>query len=174
MRPVIHAILEWNPTRIFNPLAPEGIKLWTDVLKRFEPKTPESYTYWGKISKSGALGMQPFTVWAKIINDQTESQPNATKETHLYIYCADFPDRPPSLHVGRISDVIPDQNSVPLGDEHVPSDFYLSVKNQNDKYRRKFEEGRLIPIWFKLADIRQIPTRLLYNLQVCSADAEPI
>ena len=175
MSPTIHAILEWNPKKLFNPLAPEGIKLWTDVLEKFSPGTPESYTWWGKVSMGRYVGMQPAKEWARTINDQIGQQTSRMmgEETHLYVYCSDFPDkRPPTLHVGRVIEVVPCQNAVSLDDPHVPSEFYKTKKDQDTRTREKFANGGLIPFWFRLADIRQIPITLLDNLWVCNLEGK--
>jgi len=172
----IHAILKWNPTAVFNPLAPDGIKLWTEVFEKFPVESSESYSWWGKLSMGKYVGMQPPEQWAIKFNRQIQEQTsrNRGEETHLYMYCSDSDEkRVPSLHVGKVLEVVCHQNSVGLDDSHVPSAFYTSKRDENEKNRKKYGEGKLIPYWFKLADIRQIPVEDRHNLLVCDLDGNP-
>lgn len=173
MAATIHAILKWNPRPGFNPFAPRGILLWTDVFENpeFPVGSPESYAWWGKISQGEYVGMQPPTDWQTKLNDQIKRG----EETHLYMYCdADGgTGTPQSLHVGKVLEVRASQNLVPLDDPHVPTEFYTTKKDEGEANKGKFKKGKLIPYWFKLADIRQVSPSDKDNLWVCDIDGNP-
>lgn len=123
-----HIITRWNP--IWNPeerFEPKSIEVTCEILERL-PKE-EQYVWWGKISKSGNLGMDDTEI--ALINKQIASG----MEVHFYMYC---PERL-LLHVGKLEEVSKLDFRV---DSHTPS-YYSEVPYD-------------IPLWFKLSDIRKL------------------
>ena len=161
----VHAILAWNPDEGFGKGASRGVRLWTDILKRLSKRSDKPYTWWGKISITGALGMEePVQRWIDRFNDQLTRQ-GPGEETHLYMYCGYFYDeKPASLHVAKVIQVA-GQEEVHLDDPnihpYIPIEFYQNVRDQN---KDRYDVGVLIPYWFKISDIREIRKAHLKNL----------
>lgn len=169
MSPPTHAILKWNPTAMFNRFAPDGIKLWLDVLRKFPVGSPECYVWWGKISVGRSVGMQPPERWEAGLNSQIKEQVRQQKdeETPLCMYCSDNEKgQPPSLHVGKVVEVRAVQDVVSLDDPHVPSKFYKSKRKECPQIKERFSQGKLIPYWFKLSDVRHVGVSERHNLWV--------
>ncbi len=167
----VHIILAWNPDEAFGKGASRGIQLWTDVLKKLSKKgksgDDELYTWWGKISITGRLGMEKPEIWIRKFNEQID-QLDPDQETHLYMYCGYFYDeRPGILHVAKVIRVA-GHDEVDLDDpevrKHVPIKFYQSVRNKNRENKDRYKSGHLIPYWFKISDIREIRKHHLQNL----------
>jgi hypothetical protein len=136
----IHLVVKWNAKESFEP---GTIPAHAKVLSA-DP-SPESFVWWGKISKTGRRGITGSDI--KILQQQI----NRGVETHLYLYCPDSPS--PTLHVGRLSWV---QNQRPKEQERIPT-YYSKLA-----YR--------IPFWFKLTDIRLLSKEHLENLALRSGD----
>ncbi len=123
--------------------------LWGDIFEKFEGNGSECYSWWGKISKTEidpVMEKEGIVILTKQIQAHRAS---GSGETHLYMYCADFPNRAPSLHVGHVIEVRP-EDGVQRDDPHVP-EFYRRIKFP-------------VPFWFKLADIRIIQLKRLDDL----------
>jgi len=135
-----HVITEWNP--VPNPGEPfesRTIEVHREILEKFPPE--EKYVWWGKIAKSGNLGMDPADI--VLINKQIASG----VEVHFYMYC---PEKN-SLHVGKLEEV---SASDFRGDPHAPA------------YYSKFPKKYCIPFWFKLSDIRKLHLRRFRNAHI--------
>jgi hypothetical protein len=144
----IHAFVRWNPKEHFHEDAPESVRLWCEKLESYQRSKTECFTWWGKISVSGELGLDEAGI--SQLTRQIDGQLSAgVGETHLYIYSSDFSYRPPSLHVGHLKEVRT-EGGVDLLDPHVPS-YYEEVKHR-------------IPFWFRLTDIRRLPLNRLDSL----------
>jgi hypothetical protein len=131
---VKHLITRWNP--FWNPIdqfEPKTIEVHCEVLEK------EQYVWWGKISKSGQLGINPTDVAS--INKQIASG----VEVHFYIYC---PDKL-LLHVGKLEEI---STSDLRGDPHTPK-YYSNVPHK-------------IPFWFKLSDIRKLDLQRFLNSSI--------
>jgi hypothetical protein len=167
----VHAITAWNPSPKFAGPAEKGIRLWTNKLERLKRSgVPEEqvYTWFGKVSISGPLGMENPKAWASAFNEQIENSGRGKRspETHLYMYCGYFFDeRPGSLHVGKIDKVVAGQNEVIRNkkeEPHIPMEFYEDLIAQHPL---KYENELLVPYWFKITDIREIRINRLENLE---------
>lgn len=135
-----HIIVKWNPQDKFHLEAPDTIKIHCRVLKKYYADKSERYVWWGKISKSGNLGIDHDLIIE--INKQIEI---SQQETHLYLYCPDSPT--PTLHVGLLQEVSKDNKN---NNEHTPS-YYQQVKYP-------------VVFWFKLIDIKKISLAALDDL----------
>jgi len=127
-RRVKHIITRWNP--IWNPeeqFEPRTIDVHCEILEKFPHET--QFVWWGKISKSGNLGVSHADV--ALINEQITSG----VELHFYMYC---PEKL-LLHVGKLEEV---SISDFRGNPHTPT-YYSKVPYT-------------IPLWFKLSDIRKL------------------
>ena len=125
-----HIITRWNP--FWNPydrFEPNTIEVHCEILEKFMKNSDEQYVWWGKIRKSGRLGMTLDD--GESINRQITSG----IEVHFYIYC---PDKL-LLHVGKLEEVSSLDHK---GDLHTPI-YYSNVPYD-------------IPFWFKLSDIRRL------------------
>ncbi|MEW6140373.1 MAG: hypothetical protein AB1733_19305 [Thermodesulfobacteriota bacterium] len=179
----VHAILAWNPDEAFGTGASQGVCLWTDILKKQYEKRKKRvkapYTWWPKISISGALGMpEPEKRWIVKFNEQIRAQ-GPDQETHLYMYCGYFYDeKPASLHVAKIIEVAGQEDldlDDPLIQEQIPIEF---IQNVREKHRDRHDVGALFPYWFKISDIREIRKDHLRNLfklntDVLASDKDP-
>ena len=137
-----HLIVKWNPKEIFHEMAPDTIRVHCNVLRHFLSNPAERYVWWGKVSKSGNLGI-PKEI-ALEINKQIEIE---NKDTYLYLYCPDA--EWPSLHVGKLVEISINE---PNDDMHKPK--YYNELNYK------------IPFWFKLTDIRKISLKDVEGLLV--------
>jgi len=187
----VHAITAWNPSPKFSEPAQQGMRLWSKKLEEWSEKNGrkskssnpkarqedmgEVYTWFGKVSVSGALGMPDPDKWAKAFNEQIDWRRQTKKgaETHLYMYCGYFYDeRPGSLHIGKVDQVVARQNAV-FGDSkeesHTPMEFYQDLINQ---YGDRFQKEALVPLWFKITDIREIRKSYLENLERLTTNDE--
>ncbi|MFH0824453.1 MAG: hypothetical protein V2B18_16995, partial [Pseudomonadota bacterium] len=45
---------------------------------------------------------------------------------------------------------------VALDDSHVPTEFYEGMRDKKPEWTAKYKDGKFIPFWFKLADIRPV------------------
>ena len=168
---LVHAITAWNPSPKFSGPAQQGMRLWSNKLAQLEKSATDKkkvYTWFGKVSVTGALGMEDPGKWASAFNHQIQVSRQKKKgpETHLYMYCGYFYDeRPGSLHVGKIEEVVARQNAVfgdPEEEAHTPMEFYQDLI---DQYGRRFNKEMLVRYWFKISDIREIRKSHLENLQ---------
>jgi hypothetical protein len=128
---VRHVIVKWNPTDSFEP---DTIAAHAAILLK------HSSVWWGKISKTGRLGLN---------NDDLQTlqqQLQSGQPIHLYLYCPD--KQRPTLHVGLVDQI---QNSPPDTWELVPS-YYTTLNYP-------------IPYWFRLKDIRQLTTEHVQYLR---------
>ena len=125
-----HIITKWNP--MWNPkehFERRTIEVHCEILERF--KEDEQYVWWGKISKSGNLGLTNNDV--EVINLQVLK----TIETHLYLYCSD--GWSPLLHVAKLEET---STSDFKKDPHTPT-YYSKVPY-------------LVLFWFRISDIRKL------------------
>lgn len=167
----VHAITAWNPSPRFSGPAQQGMRLWSNKLaelKKSATEKEEVYTWFGKVSVSGALGMEDPEKWASAFNHQIQVSRVKKRgpETHVYMYCGYYPDeRPASLHVGKVEKVVAYQDAVfgdPEEEAHTPMDFYQDLIA---RYGSRHNKKILIPYWFKISDIREIGKSHLENLE---------
>ncbi|GAG90272.1 unnamed protein product, partial [marine sediment metagenome] len=130
LKRIMHLITRWNP--FYNE--EEKWEYWAvkktcKILEKYIDDEKNQYTWWGKISKSGNLGIDESIV--DIINNQIKSD----IETHLYLYCPDIS----YLHVGKLEEITTLNKK---NDKHAPS-FYKRIPYE-------------VPFWFKLSDIRYL------------------
>jgi hypothetical protein len=135
-----HLIVKWNPSGRFHHGAPDTIPLHCEILKKNKSNVEKRYVFWGKISKTGNIGITSDDV--DKINDQIHKK---IGETHLYLYCPD--SATPSLHVANLTEIFTEDHR---NDPHTPS-YYKDIQYP-------------IPFWFKITDIRRIPFQTIYNL----------
>jgi hypothetical protein len=135
-----HLVVKWNPQHKFHKDAPDTITIHCEILRRYLYKPLEQYVWWGKINKSGKLGIDNNIVHE--INDQIT---HTNLETHLYLYCPD--SLKPSLHVGNLVEVSAEEKNK---DEHTPC-YYQEVNYP-------------VAYWFKIRDIRKISLKAIDNL----------
>ena len=170
----VHFSAYWNPLEEFDPLAPRGMKLWAMVLERCPEE--ERYAWYGKLSVSGRLGIDPSEI--PELNRRIEKQ-NERGETHLYLYTSGHTSGhqfvPNCIHVGRVLKIV-GQDQVNLDDPHVPTEFYVNMRDKNAELRSRFDDGNLIPFWFRLTDIRPLEwDRHVSNLESLYPDsAKPV
>ncbi|MBW9264374.1 MAG: nucleotide-binding protein [Candidatus Thiodiazotropha sp. (ex. Lucinisca nassula)] len=137
-----HLIVKWNPFARFHEDAPDTIKVHCEILHKNCNDSSSRFVWWGKISKSGKLGLD----LSELADINFESA-----ETHLYLYCPDT--NKPSMHVGKIEGYsLEDKRKEP----NCPN-YYKDLKND-------------IPIWFKISDICKVPLDALHNLILPSND----
>jgi len=130
-----HLVVKWNPGDSFEPAT---IAAHADILVKFPTDRP--HVWWGKLSKTGRLGITSADVLA------IQEQIRRGEETHLYLYC---PDRAkPCVHVGKLEWV---QEGNPGEPDRVPT-YYSRLAYP-------------IPFWFRLSDIRELTTEHLQYLQ---------
>lgn len=127
---VLHLLVKWNPAPAFEP---ETIAEHARIL------STQPHVWWGKISKTGKLGIKKSTV--VMLRNQIASG----TETHLYLYCPDKPSA--SVHVAHIQGI---ETKKPADQQRIP-DYY-----KHTPYR--------VPFWFKLTDIRIATLEHLDNL----------
>jgi len=126
----IHIVVKWNASSAFEP---DTIAAHAAVLKA------HAYVWWGKVSKTGKLGINKAIVTAlkRQIADGTA--------THLYLYCPDTPR--PTLHVGLVEEI------------------HTSPPNEMDQTPRYYSTITYpVPFWFKLSDIREVALEHLQYL----------
>lgn len=124
-------LVKWNPSKRFHPDASKTIKFHCEILKKYINDQNNRFVWWGKVNKSGKLGLTDNVV--KQINEELKLQ----KEKHLYIYCPDSVN--PTLHVANLKEISFEDY---LHDPHTPS--YYKELNYKVAY------------WFKITDIRKI------------------
>ena len=139
-RRIKHVITRWNP--FWNPterFEPRTIEVHCEILEKFAGFEEEEYVWWGKITKSGNLGLTPAEIAS--INKQIFRG----TEIHFYIYC---PDKL-LLHVGKLEEV----STLDFrNDPHAPA-YYSEVPYD-------------IAFWCKLSDIRKLDFQRFLNSHV--------
>lgn len=144
-----HLIVKWNPLYRFHPDAPDTITLHCEILAKYCLDKQQTFVWWGKISKSGNLGIDIGV--ASYLNDQIRRV-----ETHLYLYCPDTVN--PSLHVGNIIEVTTCDQSI---NSHTPK-YYSEVNYP-------------IAFWFKISDLKRLKLNELHNLvDLKGVDYDPV
>lgn len=135
-----HIIVKWNPQDKFHKDAPDTIAVHCRILASFCDNPQRKFVWWGKISKSGNLGMTKSTV------DELNAQIKSSDfETHIYLYCPD--SMRPSLHVGNLGEILEEKE---VRDENTPG-YYQEISFP-------------IAFWFKMFDIRRIYLTSIDNL----------
>jgi hypothetical protein len=119
-----HVIVKWNATDAF---AQETISAHAKLLMK------HSSAWWGKISKTGRLGIGSDDV------QRLQAQIQSGQHVHLYLYCPDVLSGPPTLHVALV-DVV--QEEPPSDWDLIPS-YYSQITYPK-------------PFWFRLSDIRAL------------------
>ncbi|MFH0821328.1 MAG: sigma 54-interacting transcriptional regulator, partial [Pseudomonadota bacterium] len=54
---------------------------------------------------------------------------------------------------------------VALDDSHVPTEFYEGMRDKKPEWTAKYKDGKFIPFWFKLADIRPVDWDRIADLE---------
>jgi hypothetical protein len=126
-----HAIVKWNATEGFQP---DTIAAHARIIDSL------GYVWWGKIAKTGHLGMTKTAVVNLCRGDKKH-------ERHLYLSCPDAPKA--TLHVGKVESV---SLIRPTDESHIPA-YYSRLPYP-------------IPYWFKISDLRELTTESLENLRL--------
>ena len=86
MSEMVHAMVTWSPRPELDPDAPRGLQLWAEILDNFQTQGDLCHCWWGKVSRSGNLGMTENDI--NLLNRQIEHEKGSDqKETHLYMFC---------------------------------------------------------------------------------------
>jgi hypothetical protein len=133
-----HLIVKWNPSESFEP---DTIAVHAEILARFPTTRP--YVWWGKISKTGKVGIDHAEVVA------IQRQIKAGRETHLYLYCPDK-DKP-TLHAALVEWI---QVASPGEADRTPR-YYTKIAYP-------------IPFWIKVRDIRELTIEHLQYLSTAA------
>lgn len=129
-KPPRHLIVKWNPTDSFEP---HTIAVHAAILLK------HSAVWWGKISKTGRLGISSEDV------QDLQQQLQLSQPVHLYLYCPD--KQRPTLHVALVDWV-----------QETPPDTWDLVPPYYTKLTYP------IPYWFRLSDIRELTTEHVQHL----------
>lgn len=172
----LHFSCYWNLDVDWNPRAPEGMRLWAEILNKFHDDHPDQrYTWYGKLSFT-LLGIPADEATMRSLNEQIQAQSSAGRETRLYLYTYyehDGMKVPYSLHAGRVVEVA-DQRIYddPEERKHLPAQFYNSMFEAHEVLRERRSSGEAIPFFFKLTDLREINISDADNLRKTSQAPE--
>lgn len=125
-------ILKWNEAVTFHSDAPETLIKHASILDK---NTHDKYVWWGKVSKTGYLGITKSDV--PDINEYIRTH---SGYMYLFLYCPDSPS--PTMHVGKMIEISTENQ---ISSSHTPS-YYQDI---GKTYK--------VPFWFKLTDICKVP-----------------
>ncbi len=169
----LHFSCYWNLDGEWNAAAPEGMRIWAENLRKFEKgRQEEQYTWYGKLS-FGELGI-PDDIDG--LNRRIQEQHEAKSETRLYLYTFyeyNGMKVPYSLHVAKVMELR--DHSVyedPKEQDHIPKEFYESMRKGHQKLRDRWDRGAAIPFLFKISDLRELNISDAQRLQKATQKTE--
>ncbi|MFH0825199.1 MAG: sigma 54-interacting transcriptional regulator [Pseudomonadota bacterium] len=163
----LHFSCFWNLQGTWNPQAPEGMRIWAEILRKFKDFPPDhQYAWYGKIS-IGDLGIPNDIV--PDLNSRIQEQNKQGIETRLYLYTyyelmtsdkTKSMKVPYSLHVAKVlelrgQEVYEDEEER----KHIPLEFYEKIRAAmfgEGEGQRRWNHGDAIPFFFKISDIREL------------------